>query len=407
MERAVDGAIRLGRAWKALSRERRSAAIAAAVLWLSLFLPWYQASVVSRNPKTRSAAPTGESLSGWAAFSAVEALILILSLGVVLLLFLRVEGRISHAPGSDGWVITAAGAISVFLVVLGFFSAPSPANRGQYVLSTGLEWGIFLALLAAIGLTWAGGRVRRSLDEDPILAGSQRSASRATWGAPAAGGATTDVSAASPGAQAPTTGGASRASKSPSAAPPAPSKPSRPAARPVQAMTEANMLGVVEPLTDETKPGAGQPLGVVEPLTDETKPGAGQPLTAAGAQPPRPVRAAPSGPDPVVPQPSPAPHPAAGDRAAPGPKPEPRKPDQRKSGDSRAEDPTVADLPGSGSRSSPRLAENPAWNDPERPVGWLTAPSKRGEPGAEDKAPRRQDRREEPEQLTMPLDQDE
>jgi hypothetical protein len=395
MERAVDGAIRLGRAWKALSRERRSAAIASGVLWLTLFLPWYQASVVSRSPRTRSAAPTGESLNGWAAFSAVEALILILSLGVVLLLFLRVEGRISYGPGTDGWAVTAAGGISVFLVILGFFNAPSPATRGQYVLSTGLEWGIFLALLAAIGLTWAGGRIRHSLEEDPILSGSQRSASGATSDVPAARGAASDFSSASPAAKAPDPGRASRASKSPSAAVAAPSKPSRPAARPVQAMTEPNMLGVVEPLTDETTPGAGQPL------------------TAAGAQAPRPVRAAPSGPDPVVSQPSPAPHPAAGDRAAQDPRPEDRKPEQRKSGDRGAEDPTgiedptVADLPGPASRSSPRLGENPAWNDPERSVGWLTAPSTHGKPDAEDEAPTRQERREKPEQLTIPLDQDE
>lgn len=392
MERAVDGAIRLGRAWKALSRERRSAAIAAGVLWLTLFLPWYQASVVSRNPRTRSAAPTGESLNGWAAFSAVQALILILSLGVVLLLFLRAEGRISYAPGSDGWAITAAGALSVFLVILGLFNAPSPASRGQYVLSTGLQWGIFLALLAAVGLTWAGGRIRHSLEEDPILAGSSRSASGAASDIPAGREAKSDAPVASPPAKAPDSGRPASSSTRP--APSEPSQRSRSTPRPAEPMTEANMLGVVEPLTDETRPGAGQPL------------------TAAGAQSPRPVRAASSGPDPVVPRPSPAPQPGPAGHASEGHKPEDLKPEdpkpeQREPEQRPAEDPTVADPPAPSSRSDWRPAERPTWNDPARPVGWLTGRSQHREEDAEDEAPTRRESTKQPEQLTIPLDPDE
>lgn len=384
MERAVDGAIRLGRAWKALSGERRSAAIAAGVLWVTLFLPWYQASVVSRNPRTRSAAPTGESLSGWAAFSGVEALLLILSLGVILLLFLRAEGRISFSPASDGWAVTVAGAISVFLIILGLFNAPSPASRGHYVLSTGLEWGIFLALLAAIALTWAGGRIRNSLEEDPILAGKRHRSPGGTAGdASAAQPATAKpgAAAAKPAAASPTTapkaGAASPGSSAPSNA--APKRSATPAA-PADSMTEANRLGVVEPLTGQTTAGAGQPL------------------TAAAAQAPRPVRAAPSGPDPVV-QPSSAPDRPSQDKGVP---------DDRDQGHGD-EDVTVADQPEPASRSDWRPAERPAWSDPvpEHPVGWLTARAKHQESDAEHEAPTRQGSADEPEQLTIPLDPDE
>jgi hypothetical protein len=347
MERAVDGAIRLGRDWKALSRERRTAAIAAAVLWVTLFLPWYQASVVSRSSKTRGAIPVGESLSGWAAFSAVEALIVILSLGIVLLLFLRAEGRVAHAPGRDGWTITVAGAISVFLVILGLFNAPSPASRGQYVLSTGLEWGIFLALLAAIALTWAGGRIRRSVADDPFLARGRRSEAE-----PAA-----DFSepASEPG---------------PVKAPPEPVA-NRAGAPPPEPHTEATKLGVVEPLTDETSaaavatPTAETKPGMAAPPTDETRAGSVEPLTAAGAKASPPAAASePSVPDTAAP-------------AAPAP------------------------------RSAWRPAERPAWSDPERPVGWLTAPPKARKEDAEAEAPPSDARPEKPEQLTIPLEHDE
>lgn len=177
MERAVDGAIRLGRAWKSLSRERRVATVAAGVLWLTLFLPWYQASVVGRSFRTRGAMPVSESFSGWASFGLIQALILILSLGVVAFLFLRAEGRAGELPGGDGWTVQGAGGLSVFLVILGLFSAPSPAGHGL-VLSTGLEWGIFVALVAAAVLTWAGGRIRHSLQDDPFLAENRRASAQ-------------------------------------------------------------------------------------------------------------------------------------------------------------------------------------------------------------------------------------
>lgn len=264
MERTVDGAIRLGRAWKALSRERRAAAIAAAVLWLTLFLPWYQASVVSRSARGRNPVPENLSMTGWGVFSLVQALVLVLSLGTLLVLFLRAEGRGFRLPGGDGWSITVAGALSTFLVILGLFSAPSPASRGQYVLSTGLEWGIFLALIAAGALTWAGGRIRRSLEDDPFLAEQRRAreaeAAAEPWPA--------DERSAAP---------------APSSAP-SPGRPASPA---------------------PAVPGVG-------------------PLTAAAAKTPATD--------------------ATEDAAPPQP------------------------------RSSWRPGERPGWSDPEKPMGWLTAP---------------------------------
>lgn len=383
MERAVDGAIRLVQTWKSLSRERRAAAIAAGVLWLTLFLPWYQASVVSRNPKTRSSSPIGESLSGWAAFSGVQALILILSLGTILLLFLRAEGRLTFSTANDGWAVTVAGALSVFLVVLGLFNAPSPATRSQYVLSTGLEWGIFLALLAAIGMTWAGGRMRRSLEEDPILARRQRPEREGEgydFMAPEP-----DPAAQATGTSNPATQPTRTASQTPQPQPSASRTPPPRAKPPVEAMTEANRLGVVEPLTDEAKTDASN-----EPQPEQTRPGAGQPLTAAAAKRPRPVRAA-SG------QSEAATHDA--DAVASGqPVPEP----------------SPAPAPAPGPRSNWRPAESPAWKDPNRRTGWLTAPRQtppepapepETEPGAE--PPTRQSSAKDQEQLTIPLEPDE
>jgi hypothetical protein len=307
MERAVDAGIRLGRAWKALSRERRLAAIAAAVLWTALFLPWYQASVVIRNPRTRNAIPVSESLNGWAAFGIVQALILIVSVGILVLLFLRAEGR-GELPGGDGWTITGAGALSVLLIIVGLFNAPSPAVHSGYVVSTGLQWGIFLALLAAGGLTWAGGRIRNSLQDDPFLAGNRRGAAPAPAPPESDRESEPEAHAGAPG------------EPDPHAGPPREPRPPRPA--PVRAAGPAP-----DPAPPDPDP-SDEPTRVA---------GAAAPLTAAA------VRSESAHPRAV---------PADARAVAPA-------------GPDRHEEPTQP-------RSPWRPAERPAWTDPERPVGWLT-----------------------------------
>ncbi len=43
-----------------------------------------------------------ESMTGWGAFSFVEAAVLLVAAGVLLLLFVRAEGQAFHVPGGDG-----------------------------------------------------------------------------------------------------------------------------------------------------------------------------------------------------------------------------------------------------------------------------------------------------------------
>ncbi len=293
MERSVDGAIRLGRAWKGLSRERRLAAVAAAVLWLTLFLPWYQATLVSHSARTHGALSQSESISGWGSFGLVQALILIVSLGILVFLFLRAEGRSGELLGGDGNTVTGAGALSLLLVIIGLFTAPSPATHGQYVLSTGLDWGIFLALLAAAGLTWAGGRIRRSLEHDAFLAENRRATARTN-------------SPEEPRDD-------------------APAEAERPPPAPVRAPDPA-------PAADTARP----PDPAEQPT--RTSGGAAEPLTAAATR-------------------------AASDES------------EDQSEDQSEPDPEAAPTE-PVSRSQWRPAERPDWTDPERPVGWLTAPPK-------------------------------
>jgi hypothetical protein len=172
-QRLGAGAGRLAGAWRRLPPERRLAAVAAIVLFLTLFLPWYQETVIASGTATklRSASAT---LTGWGAFSFVEAAILLVAAGVLVLLYQRAEGRAFHIPGGDGGVITVAGLWACVLIIWRMFDKQGTSSHGQYATTSGIEWGIFVALAIAGLLAYAGSRIRLAHRPEPPLPGERR-----------------------------------------------------------------------------------------------------------------------------------------------------------------------------------------------------------------------------------------
>jgi hypothetical protein len=168
-QRVGTGAARLVQASRALTRERRPAAFAAIGLFLTLFLPWYQEAVVEPGK-----VPATLSVTGWGAFSWVEAAVLLVAAGVLTLLFFRAEGRAFHLPGGDGWVIAVAGAWTSVLIVWRIFDkSASTSIQGPSASVTGIEWGIFVALGVAAFLAYSGNRIRAAHVPEPALPGEQ------------------------------------------------------------------------------------------------------------------------------------------------------------------------------------------------------------------------------------------
>ena len=97
---------RLTRAWSALKSEQRLAGIAALLLFVAMFLPWYQQNAVV-NADGGAGEPQPERLRG-----------LLVRRGrgpagraaVLFLLFARAEGRSFHLPGSDGTIVISPAA---------------------------------------------------------------------------------------------------------------------------------------------------------------------------------------------------------------------------------------------------------------------------------------------------------
>jgi len=170
------GAGRVARAWRTLPHERRLAAGAALGLFLTLFLPWYQETViVSASSRTAELRLASASLTGWGAFSFVEAAVLLVAAAVLVLLFFRAEGRAFHVPGGDGGVITAAGLWTCVLILWRIFDKEGgPSNHGQYLTTSGIEWGIFIALGVAGFLAYSGSRIRIAHEPEPPLPGESR-----------------------------------------------------------------------------------------------------------------------------------------------------------------------------------------------------------------------------------------
>jgi hypothetical protein len=153
------------RAWRGLAPEQRVSALAALSLWITMFLPWYSENgVFATNPR-----PVSDTLTAFDAFSFVELAVLLVSVAVLALLFARGERRAFHLPGGDGTVILLAGAWVGLLIFYRMLDQSSLSNSRIGILTTGIQWGIFVALFAAIWLAWTGLSMRRAHRAEPAL----------------------------------------------------------------------------------------------------------------------------------------------------------------------------------------------------------------------------------------------
>ena len=119
-------AVGLVETWRRLGFEQRVAAVGALLLIVSTFGP----------------------------FSFVEAAIVLVAIGVLVLVRKRAEGRVFHVPFGDGAVIAAAGAWSGVLIAIRLFDRPLGQN--------------LLALVCAAILVAAGLRERSKRPPDDV-----------------------------------------------------------------------------------------------------------------------------------------------------------------------------------------------------------------------------------------------
>ncbi len=151
---------RLTHAWRAMAAEQRLVALAALALLVTMFFPWY--GLQSLNGKT--GAIYSHSINAFGDVSFVEAAIFVVAVGVSAIVLARADGRRFHLPGGDGLIVTIAGCWAGLLIFYRVFSRP---DGGGYPV--GIEWGFFLAFVAAGSLAFAGWRMRATERPEPPL----------------------------------------------------------------------------------------------------------------------------------------------------------------------------------------------------------------------------------------------
>ncbi|MEJ7780926.1 MAG: hypothetical protein WKF99_00035 [Solirubrobacteraceae bacterium] len=155
---AGNGARRTARAWRGLDRDRRVATVAALAVLATMFLPWYQrdtTAFVDGRPVSAS-----QNLNAFQVFTFVEAATLLVIAALLALFFARAEQRDFHLPARDGTLVCAAGVWICLLIFYRQLDQPEPLAGAQASASVGVNWGIFLAFLAAIVLAAVGFRMR-------------------------------------------------------------------------------------------------------------------------------------------------------------------------------------------------------------------------------------------------------
>jgi hypothetical protein len=163
---------RLSDALRAMQPEQRLAVGAALGLFISMFLPWYsQTNTVVVGDAARA---TQTSLSAFDAFSFVEAAVLLVSAGVLVMEFARAEQSTFELPGGDGTIIMLAGGWTALLIFYRLLAKPGLHGTQRITSTVGVQWGIFVALLLALGLLYAGRRMRLSERPKPPLTRARR-----------------------------------------------------------------------------------------------------------------------------------------------------------------------------------------------------------------------------------------
>lgn len=155
---AGNGARRTVRAWRVLDRDRRIVTAAALAILATMFLPWYQRdTTVVVDDRLVDAS---KNLNAFQVFTFVEAATLLVIAALLALFFARAEQRDFHLPARDGTLVGAAGVWICLLIFYRQLDKPEPLAGAQTSASVGVNWGIFLAFLAAIVLAAVGFRMR-------------------------------------------------------------------------------------------------------------------------------------------------------------------------------------------------------------------------------------------------------
>jgi hypothetical protein len=128
------------------------AAVSGVVLFISLFLTWYERS----SEGALGGGFPSLSYSGWESLGLIENLLLLAALAAVALAVLKAFGLQPQLPVSPGLVVLVLGAVAVLLVLYRLLDTPSGLFEDVPGIDVERSVGPFVALAAALGVTLGG-----------------------------------------------------------------------------------------------------------------------------------------------------------------------------------------------------------------------------------------------------------
>jgi hypothetical protein len=140
--------------WNRLTTLDRVIAAGALVAFISLFLPWYGATV----------GPFSASVSGWSAgFSAWAGGVLLTAAGVLVVLRAS-DANIAGGRVGPWLLVSSVAALGLLLVIIRWLSFPTYHAAG-FSANVGARYGIFIALIAGIAEVTAAIMATRAAEE--------------------------------------------------------------------------------------------------------------------------------------------------------------------------------------------------------------------------------------------------
>ncbi len=153
---------RLKAAYRQLRADERRVLIAASALLVTLLLPWYTkvtttASIDFSNgfPSTSPDSVRDQKLAIFVP-SLIEASIMLVAVGVIVLMLARGLGAKFFLPLSDRVLVIAAGGWLLLLVFWRLVDQPSAQSATGLTVEYELSWGIYFGLLAAAAVLASG-----------------------------------------------------------------------------------------------------------------------------------------------------------------------------------------------------------------------------------------------------------
>lgn len=127
--------------------------VAAIVLGLSLFLPWFTTSATNKASKILGADPDvtgGDAATGWETFLILKFVLLAAAIAPFILAWIVARGhRLTWKPGE----VTMIVGITAFILII---CNGIVLGRPESQIEIGLAYGYFVAILASLGMAVCG-----------------------------------------------------------------------------------------------------------------------------------------------------------------------------------------------------------------------------------------------------------